>query len=147
MRGLVASCIALGLVACKADIPSGAFSCDVDSECPSGFVCRARSANSERLCFAEGEAPDGGHIGADFDGGATRDSSVSNSGSDGGETRADAGTDGTIDPAFEVRGAGFWSGGDARSAGRYAVHDEGFDRGERLCTTDRDLCVTGGFSP
>jgi hypothetical protein len=147
MRGLVASCIALGLIACKADIPSGAFSCDVDRDCPSGFVCRARSAHSERLCFAEGEAPDGGHIGADFDGGAMHDGSVSNHVSDGGEMRGNAGTGDATDTAFDVRGAGFWSAGDARSAGRYAVHDDGFDRGERLCTAGRELCVTGGFSP
>jgi hypothetical protein len=147
MRALFANCIALGLIACKADIPSGAFSCDVDSECPSGFVCRARTADSERLCFAEGEAPDGGGIGAHADSGAVHDGSMSDAGGDGGETHGDAGTGGATDPGFEVRGAGFWSGGEARGGGRYAVHDDGFDRGERLCTAGRELCVTGGFSP
>lgn len=144
MRTLLASCIALGLLACKADIPDGAYSCVVDTDCPDGFECRARSGKSERFCFSDAAdaGASGAHDGAVHDGG-TADAA----GQGGDDAGSDAGTGKASETGFEVRGASFWSGSEPRSGGRYAVHDDGFDRGQQLCTAGRELCVTGGFTP
>lgn len=53
------------LVGCSASYPDGKIICDDVSECPSGFMCRARAATSgERFCFASAapqrERPDTG---------------------------------------------------------------------------------------
>jgi hypothetical protein len=40
--------------ACRADIPSGRYACDVSAQCPPGFVCVAR------LCYDPAAAPDAG---------------------------------------------------------------------------------------
>ena len=142
MRAVIASCIAFGLLACKADIPDGAYRCNGYGDCPSGFVCRARSMDSKLFCFSEDAAPDGGSAdsGRAHDDAAVDDGPGSDAGRDGG-TAAGTGA------GFEVHGASFWTGSEPRNGGRYAVHDDGFDRGQRLCTADRELCVTGGFSP
>lgn len=146
MRSMLASCLVLGLLACKADIPDGAYVCANDDDCPHGFVCRARNAESELFCFAD--AADAGDRGDDMRGGAVHDAGATDGGNQGGDDASvDAGAPHAGEPGFEVRGAGFWSGGEVQSAGRYSVHDDGFDRGQRLCTAGRELCVTGGFTP
>ena len=148
MRSVLAACVALGLIACKADIPSGVFACAKDAECPSGFACRPRSTDSKRFCFTKDAAPDAGSTGGETGNGSVHDGGATDEGGrgDAGLDR-DAGTGAPTESGFTVQGAGFWSVGEQHNAGRYVVHDDGFDRGQRLCTADRELCVTGGFSP
>jgi hypothetical protein len=146
MRNVLAGCIALGLIACKADIPDGVFACDMKHACPSGFVCRPRSTDSMRFCFSEDAAPDGGGTGGETGNGSVHDGGATDDGGRG-DAGLDAGTGTPTESGFTVQGAGFWSVGEQRNAGRYVVHDDGFDRGQRLCTADRELCMTGGFSP
>jgi hypothetical protein len=151
MRALERACAVVGiglllcLSACKADIPDGVFACDVDRACPSGFTCSARGGDPKRYCFSSDGTSDGDDSGiegrsdggpADAGEGSNTDGAVDGGSADGGAAQS-----------IEVRSAGFWSGGALRGADGYVLHDDGFDRGERLCTTGRELCVTGGFSP
>ena len=140
---LLVAGVALGLCACKADIPDGRFACDDERGCPSGFICRADGEDPTLYCFASDGARDAGTGGdGELDGGPA---------DGGGGANADAALDGGAagDGAHSVvlRGAGFWSGGEARGVDRYRLHDDGFDRGVPMCSADRKFCVTGGFSP
>ena len=56
---------------------------------------------------------------------------------------ADAGPPAPVAPTA----TGFTSLGGVRSGGGLRLYDERFERGERRCTTDGRLCVTGGFEP
>jgi hypothetical protein len=139
---LIALGFALGLSACKADIKGGVFACDTDRQCPSGFACSARGSDPKRYCYssdgadAGGAGIDGAGDGGPIDGGPDLGSDASIDGGGGTHARASA----------SVRSAGFWSEAAALGAESYELHDQGFDRGVQMCTTDHDLCVTGGFT-
>ena len=147
MRAVIASCVVFGLLACKADIPDGKYVCVMDGDCPHGFVCRPRSTDSKLFCYLEDTAPDGGVSGGSADSGPAHDDAAVDGGQGHDAPGGDGGATSGTGTGFEVHGASFWSGGEPRNAGRYVVHDDGFDRGQTLCTAGHELCVTGGFSP
>ena len=161
----------LALGACKADIPDGVYACDSDADCPSGFSCRSDDDDSKLRCFAsadQGESGKGGSAGKGGSGGSDGGSgrgggggSAGDSGSGGkagssgssgrggsGGAAGDSGSGGLgmPDPVPPTR-AGFSTLGQRRGIDGFVLYDDGFERGARLCTGDRKLCVTGGFSP
>ena len=156
---------ALALLACKAEIPDGVYACTSSKDCPSGFSCGARGSDPERYCFAgdaagdAGNGPDGGGdggggAGRSGDGGSSAGKGGAGASGSGAGTGGDAGTSGEDGGAGNAMPepvapapSGFSSVGQRRGADGFVLYDDGFERGERLCTTDRALCVTGGFSP
>lgn len=165
------SLLMLALVACKADIPDGVYACDRDQDCPSGFSCRAKEGSSGQYCFARDEASssgtggdgagdggdggDGGSKAGRGGGGAGTAGASGNAGGAGdsgsGGSAGSAGEGGTggrdMPAAVPATRTGFSTLGQRRGAAGYVLYDDGFERGARLCTSDRKLCVTGGFSP
>jgi hypothetical protein len=139
------------LSACKADIPDGVYACDTSADCPAGYSCRAEDSAADGLCFAdEGSAsgdPDaGGRSGSGAPSSGSGGRSGSNAGGSGGSNAGGSGGNFMPEPVAPTR-ASFSSGGERRGADGFVLYDDGFEHGERLCTTDRALCVTGGFSP
>lgn len=143
MHGMRAAVLVFGLgilAACKADIPEGVFSCERDRDCPSGFFCRSEGDDDARYCYAGAAgsaAPKAGTGGA-----AKPDAGAGGAG-------RDAGADGGPPSGAGVpptRGS-FSSVGQRRSGDGLTIYDDGFESGERLCTSDARLCVTGGFQP
>jgi len=134
--------LGLGLLAaCKADIPDGVFACDADGDCPSGLVCRSEAADeSTRYCYASGTERDGGLAGAA--GHTGRDG-----GGSAGEPAVDAGSDAGPATPPAPSPIGFSTLRERRSGGGLTLYDDGFERGDRLCSTDGQWCMTGGFEP
>jgi len=149
---LTAIWLGLGLLAaCKADIPDAVFACNADSDCPSGFECRSEDADGNaRYCYASGAEHDGGR--SDAAGQAGRDG-----GGGAGKPAVDAGFDAGVDrdggpdagPAAPpaLGPIGFSTLRERRSGGGLTLYDDGFERGDRLCSSNGRLCVTGGFEP
>jgi len=52
MRRFTCLALLLALAACRADVPSGRYACDVDGDCPPAQTCRAG------LCYADSDPPD-----------------------------------------------------------------------------------------
>jgi len=159
----VACCAVIGLLACKADIPDGVYACDKSADCPSGYSCRAKAGAEQEYCYASDESesggPDGGsqggRDGSGTGGGGGRSGAGGDSGDGGagsgagrGGAAGDGGSGGSSmpEPVAPTRGS-FSSAGERRGEGGFVLYDDGFEHGDRLCTTDRALCVTGGFSP
>jgi hypothetical protein len=153
----------LGLLACKADIPDGVYTCKTRADCPAGFTCRADADGSELFCFAGEDGtssrPDAGGVGGrqptsgagGTDGGADSGSGGSSSGAGGRGGSGDAGDGGRSgsdmpEPVAPTHAA-FSTVGERRGDADFVLHDDGFEHGERLCTQDRAMCVTGGFTP
>ncbi len=164
MRGvwIMAAGAALGvwLAGCKATVPEGVYACTRPADCPSGFgYCRQGDDGDGLYCYrsdgagnrsgAGGSAGRGGtgDAGPGSDaGGAGGGGAGGGGGGDGGVPMA--GADGGAPPApVAPTATGFSSLGGVRSGGGLRLYDERFERGERRCTADARLCVTGGFEP
>jgi hypothetical protein len=147
------------LAGCKATIPEGVYACTRPSDCPSGFECRADDSGA-LYCFRPGGASAGsGDLGGQGGRGG-RGGAGGGAGSDAGGA-AGAGRGGAPgDAGPPVGGAdagppqpvapsttGFSTLGGVRSGGGLRLYDERFEGGERRCTSDERMCVTGGFEP
>ena len=131
-----AACTALcaWLAGCSASIPEGVYACASETDCPADFVCSRGEDDDRDYCYRSAQAQAGSGDGGR--GGAAGDAGMPVAG-------ADAGPPAPVAPTA----TGFTSLGGVRSGGGLRLYDERFERGERRCTTDGRLCVTGGFEP
>jgi hypothetical protein len=129
MKGACATAallVATSMVAvagCKATLKDGVASCDVDNDCPTGFVCRAGPGEDTRYCFSKGsdvargrDVGDGGG-GRGGSGGRDAGANASGSGGRGGSDSRDSGNAGTGGAGGVTAGG---AGGSEGSAGKDA---------------------------
>jgi hypothetical protein len=146
MAGLIGS-------GCKAEIPVGIFACKTASDCPHGFVCRTDPASVELRCYATSTA-DGTTAGTgspdDSDAGSAGTRAAGAGGDAGGkaagQNAAGGGAGGAPSRAGPLQAPALVTLGERRTGGGLTLYDDGFEIGERACSTDR-LCVTGGIRP